>query len=53
MKAINDIKSCINSKESFVVEAGAGSGKTYALIQTLKYLIDDKGIILEKNKQNI
>lgn len=53
MKAINDIKSCINSKESFVVEAGAGSGKTYALIQTLKYLIDDKGTILEKNKQNI
>lgn len=53
MGAFEEIKECIEAKSSFVVEAGAGSGKTYALIQTLKYLIETKGDILQSNKQKI
>ena len=43
MGAFEEITSCIEDKKSYVVEAGAGSGKTYALIQTLRYLIENKG----------
>jgi DNA helicase-2/ATP-dependent DNA helicase PcrA len=37
-----DIKECININKSFILEAGAGSGKTYTLIQTIQYLIENK-----------
>lgn len=53
MGAFEEIKECIEAKSSFVVEAGAGSGKTYALIQTLKYLIETKGDDLQSSKQKI
>lgn len=53
MGAFEEITSCIEDKKSYVVEAGAGSGKTYALIQTLRYLIENKGEELLKNKQKI
>ncbi|MGL4997612.1 MAG: UvrD-helicase domain-containing protein [Fusobacteriaceae bacterium] len=42
--AIREIKKCINKNESFYLVAAAGSGKTYTLIETLKY-------ILEKSKK--
>ncbi|WP_157967291.1 MULTISPECIES: UvrD-helicase domain-containing protein [Chryseobacterium] len=51
--AFEEIVSCIEDKKSYVVEAGAGSGKTYALIQTLRYLIENKGEDLIKSKQKI
>ena len=53
MGAFEEIKECIDAKSSFVVEAGAGSGKTYALIQTLKHLIENKGEVLKSKKQQI
>jgi DNA helicase-2/ATP-dependent DNA helicase PcrA len=53
MGAFDEIKLCIETNSSFVVEAGAGSGKTYALIQTLSYLIDTKREKLQTRKQNI
>lgn len=53
MGAFEEIVSCIESSESYVVEAGAGSGKTYSLIQTLRYLIENQGSKLENNKQKI
>lgn len=53
MGAFEEIVSCIESSESYVVEAGAGSGKTYSLIQTLRYLIENMGSELETNKQKI
>lgn len=53
MGAFDKIKECIETNSSFVVEAGAGSGKTYALIQTLNYLIETKGEVLKLKKQNI
>lgn len=53
MGAFEEIVSCIEDRNSYVVEAGAGSGKTYALIQTLRYLIENKGEDLIKCKQKI
>ena len=53
MGAFEEIVSCINSKKSYVVEAGAGSGKTYSLIQTLRYLIENQCLELGTNKQKI
>ena len=42
MTAFDQISQYIEEQKSFVLEAGAGSGKTYALIQTLNYLIQHK-----------
>ena len=43
----------IEERKSFVLEAGAGSGKTYALIQTLNYLIQHKSENLKIANQKI
>lgn len=53
MTAIEQIKKHIEEGKSFVLEAGAGSGKTYTLIETLKYLIKNKGDELIKANQKI
>ena len=53
MTAFEQIKQHIESKRSFVLEAGAGSGKTYTLIQTLNYLIETRGKDIQNNHQNI
>jgi len=53
MTAIEQIIQNIDSGKSFVLEAGAGSGKTYTLIQTLNYLIENKGEDLKYNHQKI
>ncbi|WP_158728204.1 UvrD-helicase domain-containing protein [Flavobacterium sp. I-STPA6A] len=53
MTAIDNIISLIDQNKSFVLEAGAGSGKTYTLIQTLNYLIENSGADLKFNNQNI
>ena len=37
------IFACIDDDKSFIFNAGAGSGKTYSLIKSLKYLIANKG----------
>lgn len=53
MKAFEQIVKHIENKKSFVLEAGAGSGKTYTLIQTLNYLILNKGKEIRFNHQRI
>ncbi len=53
MTAIEQIIQNVDSGNSFVLEAGAGSGKTYTLIQTLNYLIENKGEDLKYNHQKI
>lgn len=37
------IMDCVDNNESFVVEAGAGSGKTWSLVQALFYILQVKG----------
>lgn len=44
---------CIKNKESFVLDAGAGSGKTWTLVQALNYAIKTRGLELENNGQKI
>ncbi len=53
MVAFDEVKECIEKKSSFVVEAGAGSGKTYLLIQTLNHLIELQGDNLNLSNQSI
>lgn len=43
----------IDKKQSIVFDAGAGSGKTYSLIESLKYIIKKYGLTLKNNKQKI
>lgn len=40
---IDQICQCIDDGFSWIFNAGAGSGKTYALVQSLKMLLDKKG----------
>lgn len=35
----NKVIDCIDARENFVVEAGAGSGKTYTLVEALRHII--------------
>lgn len=51
--SLDIIKECINVKKSFVLEAGAGSGKTWTLIETIKYVIKLNENDLVKNHQKI
>lgn len=53
MTAFEQIAKHIEESKSFVLEAGAGSGKTYTLIQTLNFLIQNKGEELKKANQKI
>ena len=53
MTAFEQIQRIIEEGKSFVLEAGAGSGKTFTLIQTLKHLIQNKGNELLKGNQKI
>ena len=48
-----EINVLIDKKQSLVFKAGAGSGKTYALIESLRYLLKRKGNNLQENNQKI
>lgn len=43
----------IDKKESFIFNAGAGSGKTFSLIETLKYICLKYGEIIGRGNQHI
>jgi DNA helicase II / ATP-dependent DNA helicase PcrA len=47
------INSYIDKNESLVFNAGAGSGKTYALTESLKYIIKEHGDKLVQHNQRI
>lgn len=38
-KALDEMFACIKSGQSFLLEAGAGAGKTYSLVKALQFLI--------------
>lgn len=48
-----NINQLIEKKRSFVFKAGAGAGKTYALIESLRYLLKIEGQYLQRNNQKI
>ncbi|GAH03367.1 unnamed protein product, partial [marine sediment metagenome] len=53
MTAIENIKKLIEKQNSFVLEGGAGSGKTFTLIQTINYLIATRATSLQSENKRI
>jgi len=49
----NKILDCINNFDSFRFNAGAGAGKTYALIESIRHLLKQKLASLQKNNQKV
>ena len=47
------IFACIDDETSFIFNAGAGSGKTYSLVESLKYLISTKGESLKYHNHKV
>ncbi len=39
---IKEIEKCLNNERSFVLQGGAGSGKTYTLVETIKKALEIK-----------
>lgn len=52
-QASEEMFAAISTNTCFRVEAGAGAGKTYSLIEALNYFCDNKATELEKNGQKI
>ncbi len=47
------IYECLNTKQNFVVDSGAGSGKTWSLVQSLLYLTKTKEKSFKKSGQKV
>lgn len=52
-KADREIKNCLNTKQSFSMIAGAGSGKTTSLVTALTYLRNTEGAHLRREDKKI
>jgi len=52
-ESLSNILDCIDSQNSFLLEAGAGSGKTWTLIESLKYILSKKIDFLESKNKHI
>ena len=50
---VEQVFDCIKNKVSFVLDAGAGSGKTWTLVQALNYILETKSKELNNNGQKI
>lgn len=44
---------CIDERKDFILEAGAGAGKTYSLIGALRYLIEQQGSEFLRRHQQV
>ncbi|MCI5116025.1 MAG: ATP-dependent helicase [Candidatus Electrothrix sp. AW1] len=53
INALEKIKFCIDKNQCFRLEAGAGAGKTYSLIESIRYIIEKKANELLKKEQQI
>lgn len=52
-RALAEVYSCLERRENFLVEAGAGAGKTYTLVKALQFLIDRYQNILPQRHHRI
>lgn len=52
-KSLDKVLDCINGKRSFLLEAGAGSGKTWCLIESLKHVLEKQSETLLINNQQV
>lgn len=51
--AVAQVCKCVDDRRSFVLEAGAGAGKTHTLIAALRHVLADKGSQLLRQNQQI
>ena len=51
--ALDKIKHCLQYKESFLFDAGAGAGKTETLKRVLEHLLENEGSTLRKKNMKI
>ena len=51
LSTIEKIQDCIKNRKSFILDAGAGSGKTWTLIETLKYVINSEDKLSNNNQK--
>ena len=52
-QSLGKLYECLNTGKSFLLEAGAGSGKTYSLVKALQHLIDSSGRDLARRSARI
>lgn len=52
-RALAEVYGCLERGESFLVEAGAGAGKTYTLVKSLRFLMERYGSVLSRQHQKI
>lgn len=52
-QALDAVYKCLKEKRSFLLEAGAGAGKTYSLVKALHFLIERDEFKLPRNHQKI
>lgn len=52
-QALAEVYECLKAKRSFLLEAGAGAGKTYSLVKALHFLIERDEFKLPRNHQKI
>jgi len=53
LTTLEEIFQCIDHRKSFILDAGAGSGKTWSLVESIKYVIDRQGKEFSRNNQKI
>lgn len=49
----NEIFTCIDNFKSFIFNAGAGAGKTYSLIESIKHLLKNRSHLLKVRGQKL
>ena len=52
-RALDEMYECIQARQNFRMEAGAGAGKTYSLDKALRRIIDEQGSLLQRNSQQV
>lgn len=52
-KALAEVYACLDSGQSFRLEAGAGAGKTYSLVKALHFLIERHQVSMPRRSQKI
>ncbi|MFC1523816.1 UvrD-helicase domain-containing protein [Thermodesulfobacteriota bacterium] len=52
-RALDEVFMCIRGRQNFRLEAGAGAGKTYSLVKSLKLIIDEQGAELQRRNQQV
>lgn len=52
-EALDKMYECIRTRQNFRMEAGAGAGKTYSLVEALRLIIDEQGAALLRKCQKV